>query len=62
MPYLESLGTVAFQILGFSGFWIFMQRNFNTGKINNKIYMLGYALSTKLYKVKILLLSDAFIS
>jgi hypothetical protein len=43
---VESLGTNAFQILGFSGFWIFMHRNFNTDKINNKNYMLRYALST----------------
>jgi hypothetical protein len=36
----------AFWILGFSGFWIFMQKNFNTDKINNKNYMLRYILST----------------
>jgi hypothetical protein len=51
-PYPESLETKTFWILGFSGFWIFMQKNFNTGKINNKNYMLRYALSTKLYKIK----------
>jgi hypothetical protein len=45
-PYPESLGTKTFQILGFSGFWIFMQRNFKTDKINNKNYLLRYALST----------------
>jgi hypothetical protein len=37
-----------------------MQRNFNTDKINNKSYMLRYALSTKLYKIKIILFSDAY--
>jgi hypothetical protein len=31
-----------------------MQRNFNVDKINNKNYMLRYALSNKLYKIKIL--------
>jgi hypothetical protein len=58
--YPKSLGTNAFWILGFSGYWIFMQRNFNTDKINNNNYMLRYSLSTKLYKIKILLFSDAF--
>jgi hypothetical protein len=33
-PYPESLGPKAFSILGF---WIFMQRNFNTAKINKKL-------------------------
>jgi hypothetical protein len=56
-PYLEGLVT---RILGFSGFWIFMQRNFNTDKIKNKNYMLRYDLSTKLYRIKILLFSDAY--
>jgi hypothetical protein len=59
-PYLESLGNKAFQILGFSGFRIFMQKDFNTDKINNKNYMLRNALSAKLYKIKILLFSDAY--
>jgi hypothetical protein len=56
-PYPESLGTKAFWILGF---WIFMQRNFKTDKINNTNYMLRYALSTKLYKIKILLFPDDY--
>jgi hypothetical protein len=38
--------TEAFQILEFSGFWSYMQKNFNTDNINNKNYMLRYALST----------------
>jgi membrane-associated HD superfamily phosphohydrolase len=41
--YLESLGSKVFQILGFL---IIMQKNFNTDKINNKMYVLRYALST----------------
>jgi hypothetical protein len=45
-PYLESLGPKVFKILGFSEFWIFMQRNFNTDKINDIYYMLRYALCT----------------
>jgi hypothetical protein len=45
-PYPESLGLKALQILGFSRFWIFMWRNFNTDKINNKNYMFWYSLST----------------
>jgi hypothetical protein len=45
-PYPESLELKAFQILGFSEFWFFIQRNFNTDKINNKNYMLRYTLST----------------
>jgi hypothetical protein len=36
-----------------------MQMNFSTDKINNKNYMLRYAVSTKLQKVKILF-SDAY--
>lgn len=43
LPYQESLQPNAFQTLGF---WMIMQRNFNTVKINNKNYMLKYALST----------------
>jgi hypothetical protein len=45
-PYPESLGHKALWILGFSGFWIFMQRNFNTGKMSNNKYVLRHALST----------------
>jgi hypothetical protein len=44
-PYPESLGPKTFCILGFSEIWIFMQRNFNTVKINNKKYVLKYTLS-----------------
>jgi hypothetical protein len=46
--YLKSLAPKTFWILEFSGFWIFMQTNFNTDKINNKSYILTCALSTVL--------------
>lgn len=48
------------RLLGFSGFWIFMQRNFNTQRINNNNYMLNHALSTKLYKIKSLVFRRIF--
>jgi hypothetical protein len=43
--YLESLGPKAFRILGDSGFFIFAQGKSNTEKINNKNFVLRYALS-----------------
>jgi hypothetical protein len=46
IPYLESLGTKASKILGLI---VFMHRNFNIDKINNKNHMLRNALSTKLF-------------
>jgi hypothetical protein len=44
-PLSGKLGHNVFHILGFSGFCIFMYRNFNIDKINDENYMFRYALS-----------------